>query len=70
MITLRERVNVDQAKLKELEDRVEWLRRQLNKEIGNEYKKLSSTSALSLSNELDALITAYMRAKLNRNRNH
>jgi capsule polysaccharide export protein KpsE/RkpR len=54
---------VESPSLKELETRVEALRRELHQKIGDDITNLSSASLLLLSKELDALILEYMKAK-------
>lgn len=54
---------MESPSLKELETRVEALRRELHQKIGDDTTNLSSASLLLLSKELDALILEYMKAK-------
>lgn len=54
---------MESPSLKELETRVEALRRELHKKIDDDITNLSSASLLLLSKELDALILEYMKAK-------
>lgn len=54
---------MESPSLKELETRVEALRRELHKKIDDDIPNLSSASLLLLSKELDALILEYMKAK-------
>lgn len=54
---------MDGSKLKEMEAKVERLRAELYRKIGDNEEKLSDSSILPLSNELDALIVDYMRAR-------
>lgn len=54
---------MESPSLKELETRVEALRRELHKKIDDDIPNLSSASLLLLSKELDALILEYLKAK-------
>lgn len=54
---------MESPSLKELETRVEALRRELHKKIDDDITNLSSASLLLLSKELDALILEYLKAK-------
>lgn len=57
---------MDESYLQELDVKVERLRAELYKKIDNDENKLSDSSILPLSKELDGLIIDYMRVKNNR----